>query len=223
MTGGPRLGGLDAPGRQAIIEYATPLHSRDDAHGLPHVLRVLENARAIHAGEGGDWPTVEAIVYLHDVGRAREQELLKAPEQAGFEKPVHHALLGARMAGEFLRAREFPASVVEAILHGIRAHSFSAGVAPETLESEIVSDADKLDAMGAIGLYRTIHYQVVAGTGLAGVVAHLHDKLLSLHETLLTPTGRRLGASRARFLHSWLDQLRREAPRRFPVERARSI
>ncbi|MHA1733516.1 MAG: HD domain-containing protein [Promethearchaeota archaeon] len=185
-----------------------------DEHGAGHTLRVLANARAIHEKEGGRWDIVKVTALLHDVGRPVEMEARqrRAGGEVGVEVP-NHAEVSAGKARVLLERLGLPRDTVELVTRGILAHSFSAGVVPETLEAKIVSDADKLDALGAIGVFRTISYQVRAGTGLDGVIDHFHAKLLRLHERMHTATGRALAKERTEFMEAWLERLLLEAGR----------
>jgi uncharacterized protein len=106
------------------------------------VLRVLALAERIAEAEGADMAVVRTAALLHDIG-----------ESAG--RSDHH-LRGATMARDLLR--DAPAGFVEAVAHAIEAHRFRSDPAPRTLEAQIVSDADKLDAIGAIGIARVFAY-----------------------------------------------------------------
>ena len=76
-----------------IKEFATGHYPEfEGLHGLPNIKRVLQNARRIHAHEGGSWPLVESIIWLHDIGRKDEEK-----------KKKNHAILSAKYAGDFLK------------------------------------------------------------------------------------------------------------------------
>ena len=123
------------------IEAARALYEgADAAHTFDHVLRVLALAERIARAEGADLRVVRTAALLHDVERHR---------------PDHH-LRGAERARELLAG--WPEPFVEAVAHAIAAHRFRAGPAPATLEARCVFDADKLDAIGAIGVARAFAY-----------------------------------------------------------------
>ncbi|TKJ23714.1 MAG: hypothetical protein CEE43_03355 [Promethearchaeota archaeon Loki_b32] len=110
---------------------------------------------------------------FHDIGRTYKNI-------ADYNK--NHAELSAEIAAEFLRRNDFKLSQedFDNIIHCIRTHSFSNNVVPQTLEATILSDADKLDALGAIGLYRTIGFTIKNQGGVEQVIGHLENKILDL-------------------------------------------
>jgi uncharacterized protein len=134
--------------------------------------------------------------------------------------------MAAEKAGDFLRGAGYPADLIPAIQHAIAAHSFSAGIAPQTLEAQIVQDADRLDALGAIGIARTLLLGGAMGKPLydpaeplpyarrpddrANVIDHFFTKLLKLAGTMHTAAGRREGERRTRLMHLYLYELERE-------------
>ena len=124
------------------IEKARSHYTGEDAaHDFEHVLRVLRLAERIGAAEGADLEVLRAAVLLHDVARVAE-------DQGG---PCH-AAAGAERAREILAGR--PQEKVEAVAHAIAAHRFRNSAVAQTLEARILYDADKLDAIGAIGVAR---------------------------------------------------------------------
>lgn len=132
----------------------------------------------------------------------------------------------ADRAAAFLREVAYPAEHLDAIHHAIEAHSFSAGIAPRTLEAQVVQDADRLDALGAIGLARTLAVGTALGRPLyapndpfcehrtpddrAHTLDHFYTKLLTLTGTMQTATGRAEAERRTAFLRAFLGQLRSE-------------
>jgi uncharacterized protein len=133
------------------IDAARVLYQRGGGgHDFDHVLRVLALAERIARAEGADLVVVQTSALLHDIG-----------ESAG---RANHHLLGAAMARELLAAQ--PPAFVDAVAHAIEAHRFRADPAPVTLEAQVLSDADKLDAIGAIGVARAFAYAGNRGTAL---------------------------------------------------------
>ena len=161
------------------------------SHDRGHVERVVRLARYIAVREGADVEVVEAAAELHDLARG----------EAG------HARRGAERAREILRARGHPEEFIERVVHCIEAHSFSEGVEPRTLEAKVLSDADKLDAIGAIGVARTFMFSGENGRSLEETLLHFERKLLALHERLYTATARELAAPRTRFLREFYRRL----------------
>ena len=113
----------------------------DAAHDFDHVRRVLTLAERIAEAEGADLEIVRTATLLHDVARA---------DTAGTGQC--HAQVGAERAREILCGH--PSERVEAVAEAIAAHRFRRGPAPETLEAQVLFDADKLDAIGAVGIAR---------------------------------------------------------------------
>lgn len=119
------------------------------AHHMDHVLRVYEKATYLHQfypSAQGD--ILYPAVILHDIGRVRESE-----DTTG---QTDHALVGAEMAQEILEKAHYDEEHIEAIIHCIKAHRFRTGIKAQTIEAQILHDADKLDVLGAIGVARIL-------------------------------------------------------------------
>lgn len=111
-------------------------------------------------------------------------------------------------------------------MHAIEAHSFSAAISPETIEAKIVQDADRLDALGAVGLARMFHIGGQLGRALAHAtdplaqdrplddvhytLDHIENKLLQLPASMQTAEGRELAQSRVQLLIRFRDQFAQE-------------
>lgn len=140
--------------------------------------------------------------------------------------------LSAQAARPILRTLGFNEAEIEATAHAIAAHSFSAGIAPVTLEAKAVQDADRLEALGAIGLARVFVVAGQLGRALFHgddpfaqhrplddaryAVDHFAVKLLRLPATMQTEAGKRLALERAAvmrdFLRSLAAELRTDMP-----------
>jgi len=187
----------------------------DSVHDFDHILRVLRLAERIARAEGADLSVVRAAALLHDWGRAEAQA-----------QGLDHAAVAASRARDLLRG-ESPAWV-EAVTHAIAAHRFRAGPAPATLEAQVLFDADKLDALGAIGIARVFAYGGArqqrlwaprAEIDLArweaeGDDPELHTpvhefvvKLSRLKERLYTHTGRAIAEERHRYMAEFYRRL----------------
>ena len=120
----------------------------DGSHDRSHLLRVWRNAACIAAQETScDRAVLTAAVILHDCVAVEKNSSLRSQASR----------LAAARARDILAALGWPAEPAEAVAHAIEAHSFSARVAPRTLEARIVQDADRLDAIGAIGIARCFY------------------------------------------------------------------
>ena len=129
----------------------------DSAHDREHVYRVLHTALLIAEGERNvDWDVLICAALLHDIGRAEQ-----------FADPtLCHAKVGGEKAFQFLMENGYSREFAEQVRHCITAHRFRANCPPETVEAKILFDADKLDAVGAMGIARTLLYQGHEGTPL---------------------------------------------------------
>ncbi|RQG95247.1 HD domain-containing protein [Natrarchaeobius chitinivorans] len=196
---------------RSYFEDASP------AHDWQHVERVgalAETLLECHPREA-DERTVTLAVFLHDIGREREDR----------GEIDDHATWGATEAGTVLEDVGARPETIERVQHCIRAHRYSNDVDPETLEARLLSDADNLDALGAVGLARVFSYGGENGTAIHGPTVstdgnatgdgqsgydHLHEKILDLPERMYTDPGRELALERARFVREFADRLEAE-------------
>ena len=124
---------------------ASFLEGEPSSHDMGHINRVEALCLEIQKEEGGDPRILQLAALLHDVG------VIKEHEEGG-----DHALYSAEIASEFLGRAGAEKELVEAVADCIRTHRFSAGREPEALEARILQDADRLDALGAVGIFRSI-------------------------------------------------------------------
>ena len=182
----------------AAIAYIQDLfRGNSGGHDAAHSLRVYRNALLIAEGEPGcDMEIVALAALLHD---ADDHKLFRTENNAN--------------ARSFLNAQKVAPEKIERICEAINAVSFSQnrGRRPETLEGRIVQDADRLDALGAIGVARTFAYGGEHGRSLDESVEHFHEKLLLLKDELNTETARRLAEPRHAFLEQFLEEYERES------------
>jgi len=198
------------------VEKARQYYEGADAvHDFDHVLRVLALAERIGQAEGADLRIVRAAALLHDVGR----------EGAEAEE-LDHAAFAARRAREILAGQ--PPAQVEAVAHAIAAHRFRAGPQPATLEAQVLFDADKLDAIGAVGVARAFAYGGARGQRLWAPVESVdvarwqsegddpethtpvHEfivKLSRLKDRLFTPAGRAIAEERHAYMVVFFERL----------------
>jgi uncharacterized protein len=181
----------------AAVAYVHELFCDQPAsHDANHTLRVYRNAMRIARLEPGcDQEVVALAALLHD---ADDHKLFHTEGNAN--------------ARAFLARLGLETSEVERICEVINGVSFSQnrGRRPRTLEGMIVQDADRLDALGAIGIARTFAFGGERGRSLESSVAHFHEKLLLLKDEMNTSAGRELAASRHEFLVAFLSELKDE-------------
>jgi uncharacterized protein len=195
------------------VEQARALYTEGDAaHRFDHVLRVTALAVKIAQAEGADVEIVRAAALLHDIGLDKGRE--------------RHEVIAARRAYQILAGQ--PREKVEAVAQAIRSHRFRAGPPPQTLEAKCLFDADKLDAIGAIGVARAFAFGGAAGQRLWANVPQGYDerernaggehtpihefvvKLSKIKDRLTTETGRRIGETRHNFMVAFFAQLEAE-------------
>ena len=201
------------------IEAQRRARPNEPAHDFFHVTRVVTNTLAISRGESStadDETTAATAALLHEL----------------FTLPKDHpdsARAGdtcAEHARELLAREGAPARLVDSVGAAIRDHSFSKGVVPDALASQLLQDADRLDALGAIGLARMWatcadmkrpfyapedpFCATRAPDDKLWGLDHVFKKLLRVPERLHTKTARSMAEPRVAFLHATINQLRRE-------------
>jgi uncharacterized protein len=200
-----------------IISLVKPFYpGSDPAHDWAHVERVAANARLIAQGLEVDLPCLLAAVYCHD--------LVNLPKDHPERKNA--STLAAEKAGPLLASAGYSTSEIHQIQQYIIEHSFSKGLKPSSLEASILQDADRLDALGAIGILRC----AAVNTQMKSSFYHLEDpfararelndrefmldhysvKLFKLPELMNTPNAKKEAASRVEFMRQFLEVLGRE-------------
>lgn len=200
---------------QAACEtYLADVWTPDGAHDLGHLRRVWRQAQVIARDEGGaDMQVLVVACFLHDLVNLPKNH----PDRA------RASVQSADAAVTWLQQQGFPPAKLPAVHHAISAHSFSARITPETLEARIVQDADRLEALGAIGIARMFHVAGALGGALfdagdpmalsralddrAFALDHLQVKLFGLVDTMATDTGRAIAAERAEWMASFRTRL----------------
>ncbi len=161
----------------------------DVIHGFSHVKRVLNSCLYLGKKLNASLLILEISALLHDIGRRHENIDIEGK---------NHAEISADMALNFLKLRDFKLTQeeIENIVHSIKSHSFSNNFFPNTLEAKILSDSDKLDALGAIGLFRTIGFAIKKGAGIEKVIDHLEKKILKLKDQMNLDISKKLAEDR---------------------------
>jgi uncharacterized protein len=204
-----------APSRLESVAYARA-SAGGPAHDHLHVRRVVASARTIALAERADVDVSATSALLH--------ELFNYPKD--HPDSARSGDVCAQEAAALLAAEGYPAPFVDRVTYAIRVHSFTRGIVPETLEARVLQDADRLDAIGAIGIARC--FATCADMkrpfyadddpfcssrepdDKAWGLDHFYRKLLRIPETLHTATARALAAERVVFVRAFLDQLARE-------------
>ncbi len=202
---------------QTFINYLqTTKHDQSDAsHDLEHFRRVARTATCISLTE---IPPVDSLVlaaaaYFHDIVCLPKNH----PESKLSSR------YSAEKAGNILAQLGFPKEKIDPVCHAILAHSFSAGVAPNTIEAKIIQDADRMEALGALGIMRTFYVSGRMRTApyhpsdlfakrrpfddKAFALDHFYCKLFKLPDLFQTKGGRQIALKRAEFLELFVKEL----------------
>ena len=187
--------------------------NRDPAHDILHTERVVNNAKLLAKECDADLTILVPAAWLHDC--------VILPKNHPDRKKA--STLAAEKARPFLKSENIPPEKIDSICHAIESHSYSAGIPPQTTEAKIVCDADRLDALGAIGLARCLMTGGKLGRPLyhpedpfcenrqpddsQWTIDHFYAKLLKLPETMQTVSGKKEALKRVSILEEYLGQL----------------
>lgn len=209
---------MDLPSLERAIlrEVSARAVAADPAHDLLHVRRVVATTRRLCELEGAQAEVAVPAAWLHD--------FLPIPKND--PRRSQASRLSSEAAADLLRSLGYARSDLAAVTHAIEAHSFSAGIAPLTVEAAVVQDADRLDALGAIGIARCFATAGTLGRAFycendpfcesrppedgAFTLDHFFAKLLPIAESLRTTTGLREGKRRLAIVRTFLDELKVE-------------
>lgn len=192
------------------------LEGEGTGHDWWHIYRVWQNAKAIALEEGGNGFIIELAALLHDIA---DHKFHNGDES-----------VGPRVATEFLLGLEVSQVVIDSVIQIMDEISFSKGMLPSSLEGRIVQDADRLDAIGAIGIARAFAYggykereiynPDIPPTEYATkeeykkntnpTLNHFYEKLLLLKDLMNTPKGKAMAQERHVFMQNYLDQFHLE-------------
>jgi len=175
------------------------LVSEKGAHPYDHTKRVYSLAMLIGSKAGADLRVLGAAAQLHDIGRPCEAQTGES-----------HSVISGEMSRPILQEIGYTEHEIELVVQAIRTHRFSEGLTPTSIEGEVLSDADKLDALGAIGVFRAIAQASMTGVGIDGFLSHADEKLLKLHKLMYTDQAKILAEERHVILDRFVNQLREE-------------
>jgi uncharacterized protein len=209
-----------------------PMYERaDPAHDFSHITRVYKNAQRIGRSESADMQVLLLAALLHDLGS--ESKLPKSSAD------LNVTLARSKLAEDFLKIKGFPEDVRIKVLYAIETHRFSKGIVPKTLEAKILQDADRLDAIGAIGIARVF---MTGGTLKRKLydpkdpfcqarepddsrwnLDHFYRKLLKLESGMHTDAAREVAQRRTAVLRQYLSELQKELNETIDVELEKDI
>jgi len=194
------------------------IENKDAAHNLGHLIRVAEKSKHIHKYEGGDLDVIIIASYFHDIVSLPKDSLIRHCS----------SVFSAQKTIKILKEnfKEISTSLYGQISDVIRSHSYSSGIKPITIEAKIIQDADRLDALGAIGLARVFYVAGKLGQEIYSeedpfaqerslndkkyALDHFYTKLLKLPDTINTNEGRNMAKKRVAYLSGYIDKLKEE-------------
>jgi uncharacterized protein len=187
------------------------------SHNWEHTLRVARLCERIGAAEGVDMDVLLVAAYLHDIGRSFQDDSHGA---------VCHAEKGARLAGTIVEQLALTTDQKENVLHCIRSHRYRGNHHPRTPEARVLFDADKLDAIGAVGVARAFLFAGEVGARLHGGETNIKEtqpysvddtgyrefkvKLCKIKDRILTREGQKLAADRHRVMVEFFNRFLEE-------------
>ena len=200
---------------ERLLPYAGETDG-DGSHDISHLQRVWRNAARIQSEEGGDAEILLAAALLHDCVAVEKNSSMRSQASR---------LSAAKASGHLVEVG-WSAGRVAATAHAIEAHSFSAGIEPTSLEAKILQDADRLDAIGMVGVARCFYIAGRLGSALYDAVDplaqerpyddkryaidHFQTKLLKLSSGFQTASGTRLAQERHQRLERFLAEFKSE-------------
>ena len=205
---------------QRIVSFMQAMdhESEDASHDFFHFQRVWKTASQIMAQESKEVNqlVVLAACYFHDIVVLPKNHPQRSRASA----------LAAKKTSECLQELEFPEELIEPVCHAVLTHSYSAGIQPETIEAKVVQDADRMEALGAIGLARVFYTAGVLKQKLFDPedpmaerralddriysLDHFQQKLLKLVDTMQTEGGRSMAQRNTDYLKDFIEKLLKE-------------
>ena len=183
------------------------------SHDWEHTLRVFRLCRRIGNAEGADMEVLLIAACLHDIGRCY---------QDASNGRICHAEKGVELAEPLIQSLPLSEERKQNILHCVRSHRFRGHGAPRTIEARVLFDADKLDALGAVGVGRAFLFAGEVGARLHNSQVNIDDtqpyskedtgyreyrvKLSKIKDRILTDEGKRLAADRDAYMVSFFDR-----------------
>ncbi|WP_210473416.1 HD domain-containing protein [Vibrio crassostreae] len=199
-----------------LLDFAQREMTQDAAHDISHIKRVVKTAKALCVQEQAKLEVVLPAAYLHDCFTFPKNH----PDRAKSSQ------MAADKAISFLKSIDYPVSYLDEIHHAIVTHSYSANITPETLEAQVVQDADRLDSLGAIGIARCLYVGQSFNAELYNhqdpfaehrdlddkhySVDHFYVKLFKLAETMNTESAKLEANKRTDYMRGFLEQLSTE-------------
>ena len=184
---------------EVVKDYIKKSLSGESGHDFEHTIRVYNLCIKLAKLEGADIEVIKAASLLHDIARPLEATL-----------GISHSIKGAEVARNILKDTDFPETKIDEVCKVIGTHRFTEGIEPQEIEEKILRDADRLDAMGAIGIARAFMFGGKNGRSLRESIKHFYDKLLTLKDKVHTVSAYNISVQRHKFMEEFLDRLQKE-------------
>lgn len=205
---------MASPMTQKVIAFAKQkLTTANGSHDWEHTLRVVKLCQHLGPKEGVDMAVLLPAAYLHDIGRAYQDAAKGA---------ICHADKGASIALPFVNNLSLTDAQKENIIHCIKTHRFRGNQSPGTIEAKVLFDADKIDAIGAVGVARAFLFAGEVGARLHNPDARIEEtqsytrddtgyrefkvKLCKIKDRILTQSGRSIAGARHDFMTAFFNQ-----------------
>lgn len=204
----------ESPVVRRVIAFAKQkLTTANGSHDWEHTLRVVKLCQHLGPKEGGDMTVLLSAAYLHDIGRAYQDAAKGA---------ICHADKGATLALPFVKKLSLTDAQKENIIHCIKTHRFRGNQVPGSIEAKVLFDADKIDAIGAVGVARAFLFAGEVGARLHNPDVRIEEtqsysrddtgyrefkvKLCKIKDRILTQSGRNIAEARHEFMTAFFDQ-----------------
>ena len=174
-------------------------HLHAISHGFDHTRRVYNLCLRIGNAEMANLRVLLPAALLHDIGRDLEDHL-----------GANHAESAEYLAKDFLKSINYPSEHINKIFEAIKQHRTSSEVAPSTLEAKILSDADKLDSLGAIGVARVFSFGGRHDRDVQKTVEYFSERLRRVERQLFTETAKRIAQERIIWTNAFLRRIEEE-------------
>jgi len=184
-------------GWQETFEKIASELMKDPTHDFEHAKRVCSIAIHLAREEKADEDIVKAAALLHDVGYSIDEK--------------EHEKKSMEIAESLLGMTDFPKEKAKKVLECIREHRFSKSGKAMSLEAKILQDADRIDAIGAVGIARCFLWSGEHRKVLKDAIKHFDEKLLKLKDVMNTQSGRRMAEDRHKFMLEFLEKLEDES------------
>jgi len=200
----------------SIKNEVKEIMDNDSAHDFEHIMRVYKNAKKLCKQEKANQKLILSAALLHDIVSYQKSD----------KRSKLSSIQSAKKSEQILKKYDFSKEEITIISDAIRDHSFSQNKTPFTLEGKILQDADRLDAIGAIGIARVFatggslkrpfyniddpFCQTRKPNDKTWTVDHFYQKLLKLESLMNTKSGKEEAKKRSQVLKEFLKQLKQE-------------